>query len=177
MERKVKMDVSALLIVGIVFSSIGVCFLPVGIVSLFVGGSAVGDLYVFAFVFGGIGTLFLVLGILFLGMVLKKHNICKRLVREGYYIPAQVIEVDRNLNVSYGNTNRIGGGRHPYIIKCGYKDENDTLHVFSSRNINKYPGDDLIGRQVRVYVDRNDYNNFKYYYVDIDEVLGNVIEH
>ena len=71
----------------------------------------------------------------------------------------------------------LGGGRHPYILKCGYRDENGTLHVFSSRNIKKYPGDDLIGRQVRVYVDRNDYNNFKYYYVDIDEVLGNVIEH
>ena len=31
--------------------------------------------------------------------------------------------------------------------------------------------------QVRVYLDRNDYNNYKNSYVDIDEILPNVVEH
>ena len=177
MERKAKMGISALMIVAIVFLAIGGSFLPVGILTFAVSLTAGGGLIVLPIVFGSLGMLFLGLGIAFLSVEMKKRKMCKRLLQDGYYILAEVIEVDRNCNVSYGNTSRVGGGRHPYIIRCGYTDENGTLHIFTSRNIRNYPGNDLIGRQVRVYVDRNDYNNFRYYYVDIDEVLGNVVEH
>lgn len=176
MERKAKMGMSALMIVAITFIIIGVSFLPIGIASFVFGWSVEGSLTVFSLIFGGMGLLFLVLGITFLSIEIKKRNTCNRLLQEGYYILAEVIEVDKNYNVSYGGNGRTGG-RHPYIVKCGYTDENGTLHIFSSRNIKRYPGNELIGRQVRVYLDRNDYNSFKHYYVDVDEVLGNVVEH
>ena len=177
MERKAKMGISALMIVAIVFLAIGGSFVPVGIVTFAVSLTVDSSLIVLPIVFGSLGMLFLGLGIAFLSVELKKRKMCNCLLQDGYYLVTEVVEIDRNYSVSYGNTSRVGGGRHPYIIKCGYTDENGTLHIFSSRNIRKYPGNDLIGKQVRVYVNRNDYNNFKYYYVDIDEVLGNVIEH
>lgn len=177
MEKKAKMGVSALTILTIVFMAIGGVFFPIGILMFVLGCKIDSGMFIMAIIFGGVGTLFLALGIMFLFMEMKKRKVYNRLLQEGYYILAEVVEIDRNLSVSYGNTNTVGGGRHPYIIKCGYTDENGTMHIFSSRNITRYPGNDLIGRQVRVYVDRNDYNNFKYYYVDIDEVLGNVVEH
>ena len=64
MERKVKMDISALLIVAIVFVSIGVAFVPIGIVSVVAVVKGDSFWYIFALVFGGLGTLFLLLGIL-----------------------------------------------------------------------------------------------------------------
>lgn len=177
MERKAKMGISALMIEAIVFLAIGGSFVSVGIVTFAVSLTVDSSLIVLPIIFGSLGMLFLGLGIAFLSVELKKRRKCNRLLQDGYYLMTEVVEIDRNYSVSYGNTSRVGGGRHPYIIKCGYTDENGTLHIFSSRNIRKYPGNDLIGKQVRVYVNRNDYNNFKYYYVDIDEVLGDVIEH
>lgn len=177
MEKKVKMGVSALTIVTIVFMVLGGTFFPVGILMFVLGLKVDSEMFIMAIIFGSVGTLFLALGLLFLFMELKKRKVYNRLLQEGYYILAEVVEIDRNLSVSYGNTSTVGGGRHPYIIKCEYMDENSTIHIFSSRNITKYPGSDLLGRQVRVYVDRNDYGNFKHYYVDVDELIGNVVEH
>lgn len=171
MERKVKMDMSAVLIVGIVFSVIGAAFLPIGI---FVGGPLMmvdKEFVIFTIIFSGMGLIFLGLGITFLIWEMRKYKMQKRLLEGGYYIYAEVLDVSRNLNIQYGNHG------HPYIVRCGHTDENGTLHIFKSRNITRYIGNDLIGQQVRVYLDRNDYNNYKNYYMDIDEILPYVVEH
>lgn len=171
MERKAKMGLSAMMIVAITFTIIGAAFFPIGLIAG-VGNMAVeGGLAIFVIVFCGLGAIFLTLGVLFFVLEIKKKNRSNRLLAEGYYILAEVLEVTKNFNVQYGKCG------HPYVIKCGYEDETGTLHVFKSRNINRYPGKDLVGQQVRVYLDRNDYGDFKNYYVDIDEVLGNVVEH
>lgn len=171
MERKVKMGMSALMIVAITFNVIGISFLVIGITSLSFGWSGEDSFFVFSLIFGGIGLLFLALGIIFLFVEMKKQSKCNRLLQEGYYILAEILEVNRNFNVSYGKHG------HPYVIRCGYTDESGTLHIFKSRNINRYPGDNLIGQRVRVYLERSDYNNFKNYYMDIDEILPKVVEH
>lgn len=171
MERKAKMGLSAMMIVAITFTIIGITFLPIGIIAGVGNISVDGSLAVFVIMFAGLGALFLGLGILFLVLEMKKRNRCNRLLAEGYYILAEVVDVTKNFNVQYGKHG------HPYVIKCGYEDETGTLHIFNSRNINRYPGNDLIGQQVRVYLDRNDYHNFKNYYLDIDEILPKVIEH
>lgn len=171
MDRKVKMGLSAMMIVAITFTILGATFLPIG---LFAGLGLMqvdGSFIVFVVMFAGLGSIFLALGILFLVLEVKKRNRCNRLLAEGYYIYAEVLDVNQNFNIQYGNHG------HPYVIKCGYTDENGTLHIFKSRNITRYPGNNLIGQQVRVYLDRNDYNNFKNYYMDIDEILPNVEEH
>ena len=171
MERKVKMGLSAMMIVAITFIIIGGSFLPIGIFAGINLMSVDENFILFAVIFGGMGCLFLTLGIVFLVLEIEKRNLSNRLLAEGYYIYAEVLEVNQNFNVQYGNHG------HPYVIKCGYTDENGTLHIFKSRNIIRYPGNDLIGQQVRVYLDRNDYNNYKNYYLDIDEILPKVVEH
>ena len=171
MERKVKTGLSAMMIVAITFIIVGVVFIPLGIFTGMGMMSVDGSFILFVAMFGGMGLLFLTLGIVFLVLEIKKHNLSKRLLAEGYYIYAEVLEVNQNFNIQYGNHG------HPYIIRCGYTDETGTLHVFKSRNITRYPGNDLIGQQVRVYLDRNDYSNYKNYYVDIDEILPKVVEH
>ena len=171
MERKVKMGLSAMMIVAITFIIIGGSFLPIGIFAGINLMSVDENFILFVVIFGGMGCLFLTLGIVFLVLEIKKRNLSKRLLAEGYYIYAEVLDVNKNYNVQYGNHG------HPYVIKCGYTDENGTLHIFKSRNIIRYLGNDLIGQQVRVYLDRNDYNNYKNYYLDIDEILPKVVEH
>ena len=171
MERKVKMGLSAMMIVAITFIIVGGSFLPIGIFAGINLMSVDENFILFVVIFGGMGCLFLTLGIVFLGLEIKKRNLSNRLLAEGYYIYAEVLEVNQNFNVQYGNHG------HPYVIKCGYTDETGTLHIFKSRNIIRYPGNDLIGQQVRVYLDRNDYNNYKNYYLDIDEILPKVVEH
>ena len=171
MERKARMGMSAMMIVAITFIIVGSAFLPIGLFAGMGLMSIDGGFILFVVMFGGMGCLFLALGIVFLVLEIKKRNLSKRLLTEGYYIYAEVLEVNQNFNVQYGNHG------HPYIIRCGYTDETGTLHVFKSRNIIGYPGNNLIGQQVRVYLDRNDYNNYRNYYVDIDEILPNVVEH
>lgn len=171
MERKVKMGLSAMIIVAITFTILGVTFLPIGIIAGLGLMRVEGSFAVFVIMFAGLGSIFLILGIVFFILEIKKRNLSNRLLAEGYYIYAEVVDVNQNFNIQYGNHG------HPYVIKCGYTDEIGTLHIFKSRNLKKYPGNNLIGQQVRVYLDRNDYNNYKNYYVDIDEILPNVVEH
>ena len=171
MERKAKMGMSALMIVAITFIAIGAVFLPIGIGSFVFGWSVEGSLMVFALVFGGVGSVFLIMGISFLAVEIKKCNTCNRLLREGYYITGEVVSVERNLAVQYGNHD------HPYIVRCKYEDFNGTTHIFKSRNISRYPGNVSEGTPVRIYLDRNAPDSYKNYYMDIDEVLGNVVEH
>lgn len=171
MERKAKMGLSAMMIVAVTFTILGVTFLPIGIIAGMGLMQVDGDFIIFVLMFTGLGSIFFVLGVVFLIIEIKKRNRCNRLLAEGYYIYAEVMDVNQNFNIQYGNHG------HPYVVKCGYTDENGTLHIFKSRNLTKFPGNNLIGQQIRIYLDRNDYNSFKKYYVDIDEILPNVVEH
>lgn len=171
MERKVKMGMSAMMIVAITFIVIGATFLPIGIASSMFAWSVEGSLIVFSLVFGSVGTVFLIMGISFLIVEIKKRNTCNRLLREGYYITGEVVSIDRNFNVQYGKHG------HPYIVRCKYEDFNRTTHIFKSHNISRYPGKISEGTMVRIYLDRNHPDSYKNYYMDIDEVLGNVVEH
>ena len=171
MERKAKMGLSAMMIVAVTFTILGVTFLPIGIIAGMGLMQVDGDFIIFVLMFTGLGSIFFVLGVVFLIIEIKKRNRCNRLLAEGYYIYAEVMDVNQNFNIQYGNHG------HPYVVKCGYTDENGTLHIFKSRNLTKFPGNNLIGQQVRIYLDRNDYYNYKNYYMDIDEILPNVVEH
>lgn len=170
-KKKAKVGISAMLIVAIVFMGIGISFLPIGIAAYVANWNVEGDRTVFTLVFGGTGALFLSLGILFLVLTIRNKKRYNRLLQDGYYITTQVIAIDRNWNVTYG---RCG---HPFVIKSSYVDYNGTVHIFKSRNITRYPGSELEGQMVKVYLDRNAPENYKYYYMDVDEIMQNVVEH
>lgn len=165
MERKAKTGISAIFIAGIVFTCIGVVYLVVGICSHTFASNEISLIFLYAF--GGLGILFFVLGVIFLTLEIRKRLRCNRLLQSGNYITAEISEINLNYNV------RING-RHPYIVICRYQDMSGTIHIFKSRNLSFHPDTLFLGQTVKIYTDSED---FKHYYMDIDEVLPKVILH
>ena len=166
MERKSKTGLSALLIVGSIFTILGAVFLATGVIIYYALKEEEGAI-LFLLIFGGIGLLFFALGVIFLIVELKKKLRNDKLLGAGNYVMAEVLEVTLNYNVA---VNR----RHPYIVRCRYQDMYGNVHIFKSRDLFFDPTDLFKDQMVKVYVDGE---NYKHYYVDIDEVLPNVIEH
>lgn len=166
-KKKVKMGVSALLIVAITFLGIGLVFMPVGIAVYLHNREEMANAIIFLGVFGGLGILFFVLGIIFLLIIISKKRRCTELVRKGNYIRAEICEVHCNYNVQINR-------RYAYVVKCKYQDALGRVHFFKSRNLMFNPETLLKDRIVKVYVDGE---NFKNYYMDIDELLPEVYEH
>lgn len=170
MNRKIKTGINVSWILGIVFGSIGFIFIMAALIFLFFTGQnsfQEEEMKITALIFLVIGSIFFVIGLIFLIHQFLKIRKIRRVVEAGNYIYAQVAEFDRNYNISVN-------GRNPYFVRCRYQDSNGTIHMFRSRNLFYNPETILLETQVRVYVDKD---NYKYYYVDIDEILPKVIEH
>lgn len=161
-ERKAKSGVSAFLIIGIVFTCIGAGYLAVGIAVFLDGESAF-----FKLIFGGLGLVFFITGLICLFGEIEKRCRNNRLLCSGNYILAEIAEVVWCTNI------RING-RHPYMVMCQYRDMEGNVHMFKSRYLNFDPEPLFKDRMVRIYVENE---NFRHYYVDIDEVLPKVIQH
>lgn len=165
MERKVKLDISAPLIVGAVFALIGAIFLVLGVV---LGASVeTEDAVVLRLVFAGIGGLFFVIGVIFLAFVIRKKQRQDALVRTGRYVWGEIADYRYNYNIHVN-------GRYAIILMVRYFDPYGTVHYFKSRNLYNYGYTELIGQKVKVYFDGS---NFNRYYVDLDERLLNAVEH
>lgn len=166
MKPEVKTGASAILIIGWIFSAIGAVFLILGIIFLAQMNKAEA-FKMLGFTFGGTGLLFFLLGLIFLILYYTKKNKLKKIIENGYYIMAEISNIDMNYNV---NVN----GRCPYVIYARYKDMNGCIHTFHSRNIFFYPAGMMKNNMVKIYT-RPD--NFKNYYMDIDEILPEVQMH
>lgn len=119
-----------------------------------------GDAGAFRAIFCGFGEVLLIASVLCLVIRTRVRN--NRLISSGQYIMAEISEITMNYD------------RHPYIIICRYQDRYGNIHTFRSRNLYFDPVPLLKDQMVKVYVDRD---NFKFNYVDIDEVLPKVIWH
>lgn len=166
MNHKVKTGSLATKILGSVFSILGFCFLSV-VAILLLTGVAKKEGYFICIPFLAVGGTFFLIGICFLIWEIKNKKMVKRLIENGNFIWAQITEVAPNYNVTVN-------GRHPYIVYCQFQDVEGTVHIFKSRDINFDPQTLFKSEQVRVYVDNN---NYKKYFVDIDEILPNVVTH
>ena len=164
-NKKMNYDIITLLIIGFVFTLNGTVFLGVAISTFFSNLGA--EMILFTCIFGGIGLVLFVPGIICLRIGLKKRNRIKRLLSNGKYVMAEIVGADRCYNV------KIWGYR-PYVVTCQYQDISGDVHIFRSQYLRFNPEPLLKDQMVRVYVNTEDY---KYYYVDIDEVLPNIIEH
>ena len=167
-EKKVKVGLNAVGIVGIVFTIIGAIFLVLGIVMGIGLRSEMGvGSIAFLFAFGGMGLLFFTLGLVFLITLGNQKKNAKRLLENGNYVIAEIFDISQNYNVSVNN-------KHPFIVSCKYEAMDGVVHIFKSRYLYFNPEPLLKNNVVRVYVDND---NFKKYYVDIDEVLPTIVEH
>ena len=164
-HKKIKTGVCARMIVGIVFSIMGAAFFGAGVILLLTLPAEMKEM--FLLIFCGVGLVFFVLGIIFLCLEGKKRSTQKKLLENGYYIEADFFDIDWDTTV---NVN----GRHPYFVRFRYQDEYGNVHIFKSRNMFLNPDTLMTDRKVKVYVNGTDY---KYYYVDIDEILPIIYEH
>lgn len=168
MGIKVKADNIALKICSIVFLCVGGVFLLLGLIFSGVGIGVEEVVFsMLGMTFAPIGVGFIVAGLICLGIMLRKTKRIKEIVAEGYHIMAKVASID------YDYTVRVNG-RGMYRVLCSYEDESGVVHFFRSRILSFDPAALLKENEVAVYVRPND---FKYYYVDIDSILPQTIQH
>ena len=164
MEKKARIGRSALLIIGIIYAALGGTFVILGTA---LAALLRDDGLMIGLIFGGIGGIFLVLGIIFLVVEICKKKRSDALLASGHYVLGEVVDIAANINV---NVN----GRYPYYIIVQYVDPHGVRHIFKSPSLCIFRDPELIGKKVKVYVEND---NFKHYYVDVDEILPKYVEH
>jgi len=164
-KKKPAAPVSALKILGAVYTAMGVLFVGLGI--LIPALTQDPEMTLFLFIFGGVGGVFLILGIVFLAIIAGRRRKMKQLVEEGRFLWGQIVQCQSNYAV------RING-RHPSIALVRYTDAQGRNHLFRSESLNLLTADGLIGKQVKVYYRDTTY---RHYYVDMGGVLPQYIMH
>ena len=164
MEKKARIGRSALLIIGIIYAALGGTFVVLGTA---LAALLRDDGLMIGLIFGGIGGIFLILGIIFLAAEFCKKKRSDALLASGHYVLGEVVDIAANINV---NVN----GRYPYHIIVQYVDPHGVRHIFRSPSLRIFRDPELIGKKVKVYVEND---NFKHYYVDVDEILPKYVEH
>ena len=154
MADSVKGSISALWIIGLVYSALGALFVVLGIVLALVLEEGL----LFCVIFGGIGMVFLILGIIFLAVEYGKRKNAERLIASGRYVWGTIADwrVNRSIEVC---------GRHPIMLLVRYVDGRGQEHIFRSSSLRIVGGPQLLGKQVRVYYGDPDFRN---YYVAAD---------
>ena len=154
MADSVKGSISALWIIGLVYSALGALFVVLGIVLALVLEEGL----LFCVIFGGIGMVFLILGIIFLAVEYGKRKSAEQLIASGRYVWGTIADwrVNRSIEVC---------GRHPIMLLVRYVDGRGQEHIFRSSSLRIVGGPQLLGKQVRVYYGDPDFRN---YYVAAD---------
>lgn len=102
-----------------------------------------------------VGTCLLIGGVAF--FLIENHNIKvdQQLIKDGKVIQAIVLFADEDEKKS-------SFGKHPFIFTCSYKDpETNDEKIFTSESIYcKNSGLSYVGKQVKIYVDPKDFNNY-----------------
>ena len=159
-----KRTVSALGIIGAVYAVIGSIFSILGGCFLYFGDEA--ELSIVGGVFTLMGAVFLILGCIFLVIRGIRRKRDAALVAENRYIWAQICDITVNRNVQIN-------GHSPVVFIARYS-EGGREHLFRSHNVRYYRDERLLGRQVRIFIPEN---GFKPYYMDVEELLPETIEH
>ena len=160
MADSVKGSISALWIIGLVYSALGALFVVLGIVLALVLEEGL----LFCVIFGGIGMVFLILGIIFLAVEYGKRKNAERLIASGRYVWGTIADwrVNRSIEVC---------GRHPIMLLVRYVDGRGQEHIFRSSSLRIVGGPQLLGKQVRVYYGDPDVRNY-YVTADCDALSG-----
>lgn len=155
---------------GIIFLSV---FAPIGIIFSTLGGIFIAfhaeneDLGRVGIVFIILGLVFLLVCVILLIILFNRKKKLEQIIENGYYIVAETGDIILNYNVSVN-------GRCPYIITASYQDSMGCIHTFRSQNIFYNPTGIMTNNMVKIYT-RPD--NFKLYYMDINEILPEVKMH
>jgi len=157
--------ISTLGILGGIYALIGSVFGALGGAFLFFADEP--DLYIVGGVFTLLGSIFLILGCVFLLIRRWRRKRETALVEENRYIWARICDIVPNCNV------RING-RSPVVFVARYTDSGGREHLFRSGNIRYYRDERLLDKQVRIYIPEKGY---KPYYMDVQALLPDIVEH
>lgn len=164
-KRKAKRGLTIIILESIIFSFVGIIFMLVG--GIIPAENIEGDAGAFRAIFCGLGAVLLIAGVLCMCLEIRTRVRNNRLINSGQYIMAEISEITMNYTISVNRS-------HPYIVICRYQDMYGNIHLFKSRNLFFDPAPLLKDQMVRVYVEGE---NYGHYYMDIDEILPEVIRH
>jgi len=169
MESRKKLGWTEKGIVGWIFMPIGLFFLFLGILLWYYrAGSRPGDSVIFLSVFGGIGFFFALIGFGLLWLDLRRRAGMRRAIDGGNYVMAKVTGVREKTNINFNGT-------HPWVVECQVQDASGgTVHVYYSRHLRINPSEFVSGREVPVYISRDNPDDA---YVDIDAILPEIVVH
>ncbi len=108
----------------------------------------------------GMGGIFVLVAVIFIIVSAKKKNRIKKLVNEGVKIYGEV-------QGGFVDNTYTYNGRHPYKFNCVYHDQYSGQPVICTSDRTWEQPDFHIGKQVLIYVDKNDRSN---YYVDLESI-------
>lgn len=156
---------SASRILILVFGMLGIGYLLIGGALCFWSDKDDGAL---------VGTIFLLLSAVFLLPAVciqirlwVRERKARMLVQAGKYLWGEIVQIMPNYHVHINE-------QCLYNILVRYASPDGTIHIFKSPGHRIYPDPSIIGKQVRVYYADT---RFKSYYVYLDGVLPQVVEH
>lgn len=159
MERKVKVGFGVNGILSIPFLFLGLFLIAVGLGLLPDSeGSAKEPTDIIVPL---IGAVFVSLAVVLLGLKIRQKVIATRLVRDGRYIWGKVTQIGQNHHITVN-------GRHPFVLIISCRDPMQKEHTLRSRDLYRIPSSDVLGRNVRIYYENED---FRHYYIDLESVL------
>ena len=165
MEKKIKSGTTPTGIVSIVFSILGGIYFVLGLLMLSMPTD--NEDREAGLVFTILGAVFLITALILSIFTIIQRKRLQAIYDSGKYILGEITDIITNYYVRVNS-------RNPYIILVRYIDRYGKIHIFRSTNQKLYPDRSIIGKQVKVYYENE---NFKHYYVDLEGVLPQVIEH
>ena len=155
-----KRSISAPWIIGLVFSLLGGLFLILGLALLY--GFRETEVWMVGAVFALIGSIFFIIGLACLTAEAKRRKKAELLMERGRYVWGEVIAVVPNRSIHINN-------RNPFYAAIRHTDPYGKVVVFRSpSSMELWHREDLVGRNVRVYLGENPRKD---YYVDIAGLL------
>lgn len=109
----------------------------------------------------------IIVGIMIIVLDIRKKLATKRIIKNGNYILAEIIEI-------VDDYSKMINGQPTFVVKCQYVDSMGTVHIFKSDNLEMNPSMYLNNQLVKVYVKGD---NFNKYHVDIEGSMQNIVYH
>lgn len=123
--------------------------------------------FIVGIVFAALGVFFLLFGLGFVIAYLIHKSKVKKAIAGDSYIWGEIADI---IPVYYSEST----ARCRYCVLARHTDSRGQIHIFRSSILRNYPDRSIIGHPVRIYTDKE---RFKHYYVELDGILPNVIEH
>lgn len=164
MEKGRGRSVSAMTILGTVFTFLGALFLAMGVV---LAWKLPENVKMVGYIFTMVGAPFVVLGAVFLCVHFGKKRSAERLIESGRFVWGDVVGLSRNDSV------RVNG-RHPVILSVRFQDPYGRIHMFHSWDLMVPPDESWIGKKVKIYYAGD---NYQKYYVAAEDLTRGYIYH